>query len=827
MGKGIRRLLIACLAGLILLPLLGGGALYWLGKRAEPVYDGTLVLAGLDAPVRVRFGPHAVPSIEAASLDDMLFAQGYVVAAERFWQMDLMRRLAGGRLAEVFGEQALVADRYYRTIGLPLAAREAYAALEPDYRWMLDRFSDGVNAYLDQSRGRAPLEYLIAGFERQPWQPQDSLVIGEYMAWINSVNLREELAFLRLAGRLGNALALELFPADLGIPAPDRPEDLPDYAAVSPPPTAVAAADHGLGPLADAGPPIPLLTGGASNVWSINGPRSAGAAALLANDPHLAPGMPGVWYELEMQSPGYQVAGVALPGVPFVLIGHNADLAWGLTTVTADTQDLFIERISDDGNGVVRSDGRVEPIQRRREQIAVKGRASPEELVIESTGNGVLIDQLVGLGGANPEGLARIGLDGPLSGRLALRRNMDMPERALVALWRLNRADSVDAARAAGADLRHVSQNLVIAHRDGSIGWQVTGLLPRRGRGSGVFPLPGWEPGYGWTGYLPFEQNPGITNPPDHQLVNANNRSVPADAPVAVGHSWLPPYRAMRIEELLDTGQALDAAALGRMQADRESVRARVFIESLRRALPRLRQLDTEAAQIAEVGLLSWRGDFDPASRDAALFGLLLPALYRAVYADELGADLAVLMSLDGNNYGPLDEALRTDRSSFFDDIGTPLSVEGVADVWARALRDADAALRQALPRDAHQRLDRLRSLTFPHAFDGQPVLGGLFNVGPIGMGGDSATINVANASSLRPREVGYIPSMRVVYTPGNWGETRGGLPLGQSGHRFSAYRTDQLDSWLAATGGHVWPWNGPAQGKAIGELTLLPAPAP
>ena len=816
----MRRLLLAGVAGLILLPLFAGGGIYWLGNRAEPVYDGSLELQGLDAAVQVRFGPHAVPSIDAASLDDLLFAQGYVVAAERFWQMDLMRRLAGGRLAEVFGEPALVADRYYRTVGLPLAAREAYAALEPEYRRMLDRYSEGVNAYLEQSRGRAPLEYLIAGFEPEPWRPQDSLVIGEYMAWINSVNLREELAFLRLARRLGNALALELFPADVGMPAPDGPEDLPDYAALLPPPAALGVYGDRLEPLAGGPLPIPLLTGGASNVWSINGPRSAGAPSLLANDPHLAPSMPGIWYELEMRSPGLQVAGVALPGVPFVLIGHNADLAWGLTTVTADTQDLFIERTSADGEGVLRPDGRVEPIQRRIEQIPVKGRAEFEELVIESTSNGVFIDQLIGAGGDNPEGLARV----ELADRLALRQTLDIPERALVALWRLNQADSVEAARAAGADLRHVSQNLVIAHRDGSIGWQITGLLPRRGRGSGVFPVPGWEPGYRWRGYLPFEQNPGVTNPPDNRLINANNRSVPADAPVPVGHSWLPPYRALRIQELLDTDRPLDATALARMQADRESVRARVFTASLRRALPRLRQLDARAAQIAERGPLSWRGDFSPDSRDAALFGLLLPALYRAIYADELGADLPVLMSLDSNNYGPLDEALRTDRSSFLDDIGTPLHVEGIADVWSRALREADAALQQALPDDGEQRLDRLRSLTFAHAFDGQPLLGALFNVGPLGMGGDSATVNVANASALQPREVGYIPSMRVVYTPGDWAETRGSLPLGQSGHRFSAYRSDQLDTWLAAKRGHRWPWNGPAPGTAIGELTLLPA---
>ncbi len=389
----ISRVLTALLALVVLLVATAAGGLFWLGKRAEPIYDGEVALAGLTAPVSVRFGPHAVPSIAADSIDDLLYAQGYVVASERLWQMDLLRRLAGGRLAEVFGEAALPADRFYRTMGLPLAAREAYAALEPEYRRMLERYADGVNAYRRAALERPPLEYLIAGFDPAPWAPEDSLVIGEYMAWINSVNLREELIFLRLAGRLGNRLALELFPADVGIPAPAQAAQLPDYRALA---AAVAVPEPTLGlaarlPVRAA--PAPGI--GASNVWAVNGPRGEGGHALLANDPHLAPSTPGIWYELELSAPGYHAAGVALPGVPLILIGHNQDLAWGMTTVTADTQDLFLERMTGDGEQVLRAGGGSEPIQRRVEQIPVKGRAEPVELIIERTSHGVLIDDLV------------------------------------------------------------------------------------------------------------------------------------------------------------------------------------------------------------------------------------------------------------------------------------------------------------------------------------------------------------------------------------------------------------------------------------------------
>jgi acyl-homoserine lactone acylase PvdQ len=457
-------------------------------------------------------------------------------------------------------------------------------------------------------------------------------------------------------------------------------------------------------------------------------------------------------------------------------------------------------------------------VQVRTERIPVKDQAEPVALAIRSTSHGVLIDDVIGAD--NPEGLPTV----RIGDALALRRNLEVPERALAGLWRLNTATTVAEARAAGADLRHVSQNLVIAHRDGSIGWQVTGTLPVRGRGSGMLPVPGWKPDYGWRGWQPFAANPGATNPPDERLVNANNRSVPPPEASAVGHSWLPPYRAERITELLDGAGTLDAASVAALQADRESIRARVFMASLRQTLPELEALDPEAARIAEAELLHWRGDFPPDSRAGALFGLLLPALYGALYGDELGDDLRVLMQLDTNTYGPLDEALRSGRSSFWDDVTTPQAQEGPANVWREAVHSARARLDELLP-SGPQRLDRLRGVTFTHAFAGQPWLGRLFSIGPVGLGGDNATVNVANASVLAPRQIGYIPSMRVVYTPSDWSATRGTLPLGQSGHRFSRYRNDQLDDWLAVTS-HPWSWGGPATGIERETLRLLPAGA-
>lgn len=824
--------------GLALTLLIAAGLLSWWLQRPNPSYHGQLRLAALAQPVTVRYGPHAVPSIEAESLDDLLLGHGFVVARERFWQMDLLRRLAGGRLAELFGEDALVADRFYRTIGLPRAARASFDALEPRWQRLLQRYADGVNAYLDQARAghRLPLEYQLLGLEPSPWEPRDSLLVGAYMAWLNSANLAEELVFLRLAQRLGNARALELFPTDLGEPAPADAFELPDYRLASgkspaSPPASRSAPEPASGRVDDA--PQAL-----SNAWAITGRHTRDGTALLANDPHLPVSLPSSWYELEMRAPGYHAAGVTLPGVPLILIGHNEHLAWGITAAVADTQDVFLERVSEDGTRVLRPDGRWEPIEARVERIRVAGASEGSQetiaLPIRSTRHGVLIDALLETADANPVGLAAVRRPRE---RIALRTTLERPDRSFVGLWRLNTATSLEQARAAAEDFRQVALNLLLAHRDGRIARQVSGLLPRRGRGSGTFPAPGWVSGYGWNGYLPFARNPGVTAPSSDRLVSANDAMTTGDEDHAmtaggedrlvIGHSWLAPFRAQRIKALLDRPGAFDLGRMERMQSDRVSLEARLYLASLRRHLPEIKRLDPAAARLAETGLLEWSGDFSEDSRPAAFFVLLRPALYRALYGDELGPDLELLMGLETRTHGPLAEAMRSDHSSFWDDRETSEHREGPAAIWARALHAAARALQETVPLEealgeAAPTLAQLRRLTFPHAFDGQPLLGALFNLGPIGRGGDHGTIDVALAPLTHPREIGNVASMRVVFAPSDWGATRGTLPLGQSGHRRSRFRADQLDDWLSGRS-HPWPWEGPAAGQVLGTLELRP----
>jgi len=804
----VRRFLTLGLAALIAVALAGGALLYWLAKRAEPSYAGEVGIAGLAHPVRIGFGTHAVPSLEAESIADLMLAQGYLVASERMWQMDLMRRLGSGRLAEVMGERALLADRFFRTLDLAEAARAALDALEAPHREILEAYAAGVNAYREGAAGRLPLEYLIARFEPAPWTPEDSLVIGEYLAWMLSFNAREELVFLRLAARLGNERALELFPSDEGVPAPRDALDLPSYNA-----SGAAALERLLALPASFGLPAPWA---ASNAWAINGERTAGGVALLANDPHLAPSLPGLWYELEMRAPGYQAAGVSVPGIPLILIGHNPDLAWGFTTAMADTQDIFLERTTPDGGRVLRPGGEEEPVLSSTEEIAVRGRNDPDRLSIRRTSHGVIVNDILGANTDTPMDLTPVAT--PYL--LALRRVSEVPDRALAGIYGLNAARTLEEAVQASLDFRHASQNLMVAHRDGGIAWQLTGVLPKRGRGSGAFPVPGWEPGFGWEGHVPQSENPGIVNPRGYALITANNRTVPLDHPVNIGHTWMAPFRAQRVEELLGQRVSLTASDMADIQRDRVSLQARRFKQAFESLAVEVGELDPEARRIADRYLTDWEGGFEPDSPEAALFVLLRQSLFEHLFGDELVEDLEALMSTVLLSYDALDEAILSGRSSFWDDLRTPAE-EGPAHIWARALRSAKAELDRRQPELDEQRLDRLRRLRFPHAFDRIPVLGRLFGIGPLAVGGDTNTLNTMKASPARPEEALIVPSLRVIYTPANWTRTRAVAPLGQSGHRFSPYRDDQLDDWLSGRY-HYWPWDGPA-GREIGTLVLMP----
>lgn len=779
---------------------------YRVARLGEPTYDGRLDAPGLSAPVRVDFGPHAVPSLQAERLDDLCLAHGYVVASERLWQMDLLRRLGRGRLAEIFGPRALGTDRLLRAMGLGRAAEAGAATVEGPASDCLHAYVRGVNLYRERAVGRLPLEYRLLFLTPEPWAAADSMAVLEYMQYMLSFNARQELAYLRFAERVGAERARELLPLDEGVPASPAPPELADA----------------LGKVAGVASEVQTLLaalsgGGASNAWAVDGRRTASGYSLLANDPHLAPTAPSVWYELELEAPGFHVAGITVPGVPFVLVGHNEQLAWALTTTMADTQDLFLERLTADGGAVARPGGRDEPIVATVEGLRVRG-GPTEQLTLRRTSNGVVLNDVLAHARANPLGLPPV--ETPYL--LTLKSNIDVPDATLEGLYRLAVARDTGEVRGALARARRASQTVLYAHRDGGTGWVATGALPRRRGSSGAFPTPAWVPGYGWDGHHPAAANPYREGPgPAGHLVTANHRTVPLDYPVPVSAGWMPPYRAERIEELLAGRDTLTPEDLVAMQLDQVAPEARRYQVALRRLETSVRAVDPEAWRIAERYLLNWDARFEAGSPSAAFLVLLRPRLAGALYGDELGDTLPDLLALSSFAHHALGEAVASGNSTFWDDV-TTAPQEGPAEVWARALRAAGAELERRFPGGQGARLDRVRRLVFLHAFHWLPIAGRLFDVEVAGAGGDDQTVNVLKASLRDPGEALFVASYRVVFTPGDWPETRGTNALGQSGHRLSPYRADQVTDWVAGHT-HRWPWGAPAPPERLGRLILSP----
>jgi acyl-homoserine lactone acylase PvdQ len=349
----------------------------------------------------------------------------------------------------------------------------------------------------------------------------------------------------------------------------------------------------------------------------------------------------------------------------------------------------------------------------------------------------------------------------------------------------------------------------------------MSGTLPVRRKGLGTFPAPGWNGTYGWDGYVPPGDNPGAQDPPSGIIVSANNRTIPIDYPVHVTRSWMPPYRARRIEQLLNARARLTVADMQAIQLDKKGLEAVPWLDALRKLEPELRTTDPAAWAVARDMLRDWNAGFEADSRFAALFVLLRRELFYAIYADELGDDLQGFMAVNLFAYGALQETVRTGESSFWDDTRTSAK-ETATDIWVRALRRAARNLRAQQGELSSAQLGRLRRLTFPHAFHSIPLLNRLFRAGPVMVGGDNHTVDAVKTEINAPQTPLFIPTYRVIYTPGDWRETRGTQPLGQSGHRFSQYRTDQLDDWLSGHM-HSWSWGGLPAGKVIGTLRLVP----
>ncbi len=784
--------------------MIAGSGGYAFLRGSLPERNGYAGLAGLGAPVEVLRDAHGVPHIFADTEADAAFALGWVHAQDRLVQMEAMRRLGAGRTAEVVGAQALGIDRYMRTLGLYRLAEAQVAQLSDDLRQVLLAYADGVNAWLQQHSGPLPPEFAALGIAPEPWTPADSLVWGRLMAMQLAENRHEELLRLALTDRLPAAKLDDLWPPY----AADAPTTVEAAAArFRSAALGATAIDATALALLDADPVNARATRGASNIWIVAGTRTMTGKPMLANDPHLSFAMPGTWYLARLVTPDRQLVGATTPGVPLVILGHNGNLAWGLTTTTADVEDYVVERIAPGApDHYLAPDGR-QPFTTRTETIRVRD-GSEETLVVRQTANGPVVSDVL--------------RDNPLRGDagrvLALAATyLAEDDRTPEAMFGFNRATTSADMRRAIADFAAPVQNIGWATTDGDIGLMVAGRIPIRRDGNGLIPRDGTTPAGDWTGWQPVAALPQVVNPTSGRIVNANNRLAPVGVPDHLFGRYDPGFRAARIVEALDVTPRHDLDSLAAIQVDTVSEMARTLLPMLLQALP-----EPAAAQPAVTRLRAWDGTMAADRAEPLIFAAWYNALHRILYAGALG-ELADRLSTDKPRF----IAAALTGESGWCDAPSARPANPCGDAVAASLTSALAQIAVAHGDDmdawrwgdAHPALFR-HPLTRP-----VPPLGRLLDREiPVG-GGLHTALRAAywSRDADRPFAAIHGAGFRAVYDLADLARSRFVIATGQSGHPLSPHYGDMMERWRDGGSITLGQDRASLRAEASGRLLLVP----
>ncbi|MDN4171608.1 penicillin acylase family protein [Nocardioides sp. SOB77] len=830
---------VAC--GLVLALLAAAVTVGVLVRRPLPQTSGTAELPGLDADVEVLRDEHGVPQVYADTLGDLVMAQGYVHAQERFFEMDVRRHATAGRLAELFGESALASDKAVRTMGWRRVAARELAIVSPRTRQVLEAYADGVNAYLaDRSPSQLAVEYAVLngsglGYQPEEWSPVDSLAWLKAMAWDLRGNMGDEVDRALTAAAVGRDRAEQLWPA---YPVDEHAPIVRQGAVVDgvfqaeavtggtrlpqrPGWSAGQGWSGALRSVRDALDAVPSWLGRGdgigSNSWVVDGEHSETGEPLLANDPHLGASMPGVWMQMGLhcrtvsEACPLEVAGFTFSGVPGVVIGHNADVAWGFTNLGPDVTDLYLERVVGDG---YRYDGEVLPLRRRTETIEVRGQ-DPVTIEVRSTRHGPLLSEV-------DEDLAAVGGEQAV----ALAWTALQPSATADAILAMNAATDWDSFREAASSFAVPAQNLVYADRAGHIGYQAPGVVPVRKSGNdGRWPAEGWRPEDDWTGEsVPFDGLPSVLDPDEGFVVTANQAVVGPDYPYALTRDWDRGYRSQRIrdllEEELDEDGGLSVQEMLDVQLDDLNPMARTLV-------PHLLDIDLPHGYRSDGQRLleGWDGSQPADSAAAAYYNVVWRTLLERTFHDELPEEVRP----DGGQrwFAVVADLLDAPDDPWWDDVSTEV-VERRDDVLRQALLDA---------RDELTRLQSLHPEDWSwgglHALElRSPTLGesgigpveALVNRGDWELGGGSSVVDATAWDAAEGYAVTSAPSMRMVVSLADLDASRWINLTGVSGHPASGHYTDQTDLW--ARGETIaWPFSSAAVEEAAEEtLRLVPA---
>jgi penicillin amidase len=748
-------------------------------RKSFPLTKGTVVVTGLTEAVEITRDAYGVPMIEARNDHDLMFALGYVHAQDRLWQMDMARRLGEGRLSELLGEVTVPFDRMFRIVGIRRIAEDVERHLSKESRDMLQWYADGVNAFITSHRGEYPIEFDLLRYNPEPWQPIHSLIVGRLMAWELNLSWWTDLTFGAIADRVGLEKALDIVPPYPRTVAPAVPAEAWEaYADLSKGYLAVAHQYAGLFGTAS-------IAGG-SNAWAVAPAKSVTGSVLLANDTHLRLQVPSKWYEVRLRAPGFNVSGMTVAGVPCVVAGRNDRIAWGVTNLMADDADFYVEQIDTADSTKYFYDGAWYPVTFLTEEIGVRNEPAVP-LTIRLTRHGPIVTDIQTM-------LQRAKAPYVAS----MRWTGAEPDDQLQAFFMLDRARNWREFSNGVKRFPCPGQNFVYGDVEGNIGYWCGAKLPIRDRRSGLLPLPGWEKGSDWKGFVPPDKLPHLFNPREGFVASANNKVADDSYPYYVSDLWEPPSRIIRLREKLGAKEeTFSTDDFQRLQGDMFSYNAKEMLPYIMAAFKDSALGLPEEEQVMEY-LRNWNFVFSPQDIATSIYQEFYVRFLRNVYADEMGEDLFHDFLVLANVPIRVTTRLVQEGSSpWFDDIRTA-AVETRDDMIRKSLREAVVALRARFGVETKTwRWGGLHTVTLQHPFGLKKPLDRIFNIGPFPYGGASTALMSGEYDLNEPFGAVIAASYRQIFDLSPTGRTYSVLPPGQSGQVFSRQYDDQIDLWL------------------------------
>ena len=791
MNRYAASLLRLLLSALLLVPV----APQAVNAQTPAPTPASLQIAGLHDRVTIRRDERGVPYISAPNEADLYFAQGYITASDRLFQMDFLRRTVRGELAEVLGGLALSQDQRRRTLGYAGIIDATATRMSPEIRTALEAYANGVNAFIASRTDRdLPPEFLILQYKPRPWIPADSLAVGKLIYEVLSTTYQYDLLRASLA-QLPKAKRDALLPVksslDVLVVGKDRAKTTRAKLTRSlPAPSAEIMAklqremqdQQDLFRLAfNLGGSLAMGTNAhgyeaiaeASNNWVVSGKRSATGKPLLANDPHLPAFAPGIWYMTQLTAPGLHVAGVTFPGAPGIVLGHNDQIAWGATNLNPDVQDLYLEKFDKENPKRYMTPTGWKDAEIRREEIKVRkgftdASTETQTLDVTITRHGPIVVE---------QGGERYALSWPA---------LDASAVELEGFFWINRARNWKEFTAALSQYRGPTQNFVYADVAGHIGYYGAGRIPIRKTGDGSVPYDGSTDEGEWIGFIPFDKLPHQFDPPSGMIVTANQRVVGDDYPYFLTDEWISPYRARRIFDLLSEKPKLNAADFRRILGDTYALAGTIFVRETLRTMKGQTMDDELRGALASFA--SWDGRLDPDSRAAPLVAQMRRAFRQRLLKAALGEELFKNFVWPNSDIF-IDRIIQEQPREWL-----PGEFSSYAELLRASYTDARKTLAETLSADeASWTWGAMSQARFTHPLSSAPLIGLQFTIKPFPQGGTpfllGATVNV-----------GASVSMRLIADPSNWDKTQQGIALGQSGDPKNPHWSDQLADWRAVT---------------------------